>query len=121
MGRKEEIQDALLENLTSQEQALKDSAAQAKERLDEKIAECEVAKKEYPGLVEKLQAKRKLKDRLEVEITQLEERVATAENLVNDHLRGSLSLIARNRADYEWQKARADSFVETKIKEMTNR
>jgi outer membrane murein-binding lipoprotein Lpp len=44
MGRKEEIQDALLENLTSQEQALKDSAAQAKERLDEKIAECEVAK-----------------------------------------------------------------------------
>ena len=119
MARKDEIQQALVESIAEQERALYEEARRRKERLDAQIEERETAQKQYPQLVGELEAKKKLKERLEGEIAELENRVALAEISIQDDGKGSLSRIASSRRNYERAKQTADSFVAEKVRELS--
>jgi hypothetical protein len=119
MTRTQEIQSKLLSGIEEEERLLFEAAAQQKQRYDNRIAEVAKAKKERPGLQDKLEGKRKLLERLTNEIQSLEEQVATAENLCSDTGVGYLSITNREKQDYESKLFKAENFVSSKVKELT--
>ena len=119
MTRTQEIQSKLLSGIEEEERLLFEAAAQQKQRYDNRIAEVAKAKKERPGLQDKLEGKRKLLERLTNEIRSLEEQVAMAENLCSDTGEGYFSITRREKEDYESKLFKAENFVSSKVKELT--
>ena len=120
MERKHEVSEALSQALVEQEKALQIEAKRCKERLDGKLAEQKKARAELPQLRKTLGAKRRQFDRLQTEILSLENRVGMAEQMVDtDGIGGFGGMIAREKRDYEAAKTAADTFIQRKVKELT--
>ena len=117
--RTQEIQSKFLSGIEEEERLLFEAAAQQKQRLDNRIAEVAKAKKELPLLQEKLEAKKKLLERLTNEIQPLEVQVAMAENLCSDTGDGYFSITKREKEDYERKLFKAENFVSSKIEKLT--
>jgi hypothetical protein len=113
-----QVQSELVAWFTEERKRLQDVADRYKAQLEELLAERAKAKKEYPGMVKELEAKRKALETLPGEIQELEGRVVRADMIRNDDETGSFSALKRTRDEFERAQYRAQSFVASKMDEM---
>jgi chromosome segregation ATPase len=104
--------------LREERKELQETADRCKAALEATIAERNKAKKEYPGLLKEVEAKKKLLESLPSEISELEGRLFAAERSKDDDETGSFSRIKRAREEFERAQYRAQSFVASKMEEI---
>ena len=104
--------------LREERKELQETADRYKAALEATIAERNKAKKEYPGLLKEVEAKKKLLESLPSEISELEGRLFAAERSKDDEETGSFSRIKRAREEFERAQYRAQSFVASKMEEI---
>ena len=104
--------------LREERKELQETADRYKAALEATIAERNKAKKEYPGLLKEVEAKKKLLESLPSEISELEGRLFAAERSKDDDETGSFSRIKRAREEFERAQYRAQSFVASKMDEV---
>jgi chromosome segregation ATPase len=104
--------------LREERKELQETADRYKAALEATIAERNKAKKEYPGLLKEVEAKKKLLESLPSEISELEGRLFAAERSKDDDETGPFSRIRRAREEFERAQYRAQSFVASKMEEI---
>jgi chromosome segregation ATPase len=112
------VQSELAVWFAAERKKLQETAERYKAALEAAIAERNKAKKEYPGLLKEVEAKKKLLESLPSEISELEGRLFAAERSKDDDETGPFSSIKRARDAYERAEWEAKSFVSNKLNEM---
>jgi chromosome segregation ATPase len=112
------VQSELAVWFAAERKKLQETAERYKSTLEAAIAERNTAKKEYPGLLKEVEAKKKLLESLPGELSELEGRLFAAERSKDDDETGQFSSIKRARDAYERAEWEANSFVSNKLNEM---
>ena len=112
------VQSELAVWFAAERKKLQETAERYKAALEAAIAERNKAKKEYPGLLKEVEAKKKLLESLPSEISELEGRLFAAERSKDDDETGPFSRIRRAREEFERAQYRAQSFVASKMEEI---
>jgi chromosome segregation ATPase len=113
-----QIGDELVAYFARERKTLQDHAELCRARLAEQLAKRDKARKEFKGLVEKLEAKKKIAERLPAEISELEGAVNEAEQIKDDDETGAFSRIRSCRQDYERAQYEVSCFVERKMEQL---
>jgi chromosome segregation ATPase len=113
-----QIGDELVAYFARERKKLLEYADRCKARLDDQLAARDKARKEYKGLVEKLEAKKEIAERLPAEISELEAAVMQAERIKDDDETGPFSRIKSCREDCGRAQYEVSCFVQRKMEQL---
>ena len=112
------FQKKLSEGILAEEKRRLEIAQREKERYDEMIGRQNNAKAKLPDLVHRREEITTQMQTLTVELTDIEEKIAQAEFLLQDNGTSGLSIIKRQFDDWKSAEYLASIYVENKLKDL---